>query len=128
MQHETETNPAPDQTFESLEVWQDAIELAARVYDLFRDCKDWRFRDQIQAAAASISNNIAEGYERDSNPEFIRFLFIAKGSCGEVRSQAYLGRRVGLLNPEQASALISQAATLSRRLQRFITVRRERFS
>lgn len=117
-----------DDTFENLEVWQDVIELAARVYDLFRDCRDFGFRGQIQAAAASVSNNIAEGYERDSNQEFIRFLFIAKDSCGEVRSPAYLARRVRLLIDEQAIALIAEAKRLSKRIARFIEVRREKFS
>jgi len=70
-------------TFENLEVWRDAIELAAQVYELFRDGRDFSFHDQIQRAAASVSNNIVEGYERDTNAEFIRFLFIAKGSWGK---------------------------------------------
>jgi hypothetical protein len=70
-----------DDTFENLEVWKDGIELAVRVYELFRNCRDFEFRNQVQRAAVSVSNNIAEG---------------AKGSCGEVRS-AYLARRVGLL-------------------------------
>ena len=98
-----------DDTFENLEIWREAIELAARVYELFLGCRDFEFRGQIQAAAASVSNNIAEGYERDSNPEFIRFLFIAKGSCGEVRSQAYLARRIKLLDEARAGELIAEA-------------------
>ena len=115
-------------TFENLEVWQDAIELAARVYELLRDCRDFSFRDQIQRASASVSNNIAEGYERDTNAEFLRFLFIAKGSCGEVRSQAYLSRRIGLLTVEQSTPLIEETRRLSRRIARFIAVRREKFN
>lgn len=116
-----------DDTFDNLEVWQDAIELAARVYELFGDCRDYGFRNQIQEAAVSVSNNIAEGYERDSNQEFIRFLFIAKGSCGEVRSQTHLALRVKLLRPEQAAPLIADAKRLSKRIARFIAVRREKF-
>jgi four helix bundle protein len=115
-------------TFENLEVWQDAIELAARVYELFRDCRDFSFRDQIQRAAASVSNNIAEGYERDTNAEFIRFLFIAKGSCGEVRSQAHLAGRISLLTIEQSTPLVEETRRLSRRIARFIAVRREKFN
>lgn len=115
-------------TFENLEVWQDAIELAARVYELFRDCRDFSFRDQIQRAAASVCNNIAEGYERDTNAEFIRFLFIAKGSCGEVRSQVHLACRVRLLNTEQSTPLVEETHRLSRRIARFIAVRREKFN
>ena len=116
-----------DDTFENLEVWQDAIELAARVYELFQECRDFGFRGQIQNAAVSVSNNIAEGYERDSNQEFIRFLFIAKGSCGEVRSMAYLARRVKLLSDDDAESLIRDAKRLSKRIASFIKVRREKF-
>lgn len=116
-----------DDTFENLEVWRDGIELAARVYERFRNCRDLGFRTQIQNASASISNNIAEGYERDSNQEFIRFLFIAKGSCGEVRSQAYLARRIKLLTDEDARALVNDAKRLSKRIQKLIDVRRDKF-
>jgi four helix bundle protein len=115
-------------TFEKLEVWQEAIELAAQVYAFFKGCADAGFCRQIQAAAASISSNIAEGYERDSNQEFVRFLVIAKGSCGEVRSQAHLARRVGILTDPAAEHVIANAARLSRRLTRLIQVRREDFS
>lgn len=116
-----------DDTFENLDVWRDAIELATRVYELFRDCKDWGFRGQIQDAAVSVSNNIAEGYERHSNTELIRFLFIAKGSCGEVRSQGYVAHRVKLLDEADATALIAEAKRLSKRIMRLIEARRNKF-
>jgi len=121
------SEPAAGDTFENLDVWKDAIDLAASVYDAIRGCRDSGFRHQIQSAALSISSNIAEGYERDSNAEFIRFLFIAKGSCGEVRSQAHFGRRVGLFEESQAFRLAEHSRALSRRLMRLIQVRRERF-
>jgi four helix bundle protein len=105
----------------------EGVDLAARVYELFRGCRDFEFRGQIQAAAVSFSNNIAEGYERNSNAEFIRFLFIAKGSCGEVRSQAYVARRVHLLGEPDAAALIADAKRLSKRIMKFIQVRRKKF-
>ena len=114
-------------TFENLEVWQEAVELAGLVYETFRGCRDLDFRRQIQAAAVSISSNIAEGYERTSNPEFIRFLDIGRGSCGEVRSQAHVAVRVGLLRPQQAVPLVEGARTLSKRIARLMQVRRENF-
>ena len=117
-----------DDTFENLEVWKDAIELAVKVYELFRNCSDWGFRGQIQNASVSISNNIAEGYERSSNAEFIRFLDIARGSCGEVRSQSHVAARVKLLSGEAAGSLISDAKRLSRRIARLMEVRRKDFS
>ena len=116
-----------DDTFENLEVWKGAIELAVQVYDVFRGCRDFSFRDQIQRASVSISSNIAEGYERDSNTEFIRFLFIAKGSCGEVRSQAVVASRVKLIEEARAAVLITDAKHLSKRIMRLINVRREKF-
>src|SRR5690348_1895388 len=117
-----------DETFENLEIWQEAVELAAKVYELFRDSRDFGLRDQIRAAAVSVSSNIAEGYERDSNVEFIRFLFIAKASCGEVRSQCHIARRVRLLEDAEATRLIADASRLSKRIMRFIEVRREKFN
>jgi four helix bundle protein len=125
---EQETEPMNDDTFENLEVWQEAIELAARVYELLRESRDFEFRDQIQRAATSISSNIAEGYERDSNTEFIRFLFIAKGSCGEVRSQVHVARRVKLLGEQESAALIANAKRLSKRIMRLIEARRDKFN
>jgi len=121
-----ETRMSED-TFENLEVWQEAVELAVKVYEQFRNCHDFSFRDQIQRASVSVSNNIAEGYERDTNPEFIRYLIIAKGSCGEVRSQTYLAKRLRLFPATAADALMADARRLSKRLARFIAVRREKF-
>ncbi len=117
-----------DDTFENLEVWQEAVELAARVYELFRECRDFDFRGQIQAAAVSVSNNIAEGYERSSNAEFVRFLDIARGSCGEVRSQTDVAARLKLLKQPDATALIADAKLLSKRIARLMEVRRKDFS
>jgi four helix bundle protein len=114
-------------TFENLEVWQEAVELAVRVYELFKDCKDFDFRSQIRAASVSVSSNIAEGYERSSNAEFIRFLDFARGSCGEVRSQAYVARRVNLLPDSDAGPLVSDARRLSKRIARLMEVRRNDF-
>jgi four helix bundle protein len=67
--------------FETLLFRQKAKELAVKVYNIFRDSRDFGFKDQIQRATISISNNIAEGFERNSDREFQRFLYIAKGSC-----------------------------------------------
>jgi four helix bundle protein len=125
-----QTHPAEaresGRTFENLEIWQDAITLATHVYERFQGCRDYEFRGQIRAA--SVSSNIAEGYERDSNAELIRFLFIAKGSCGEVRSQCHLAHRVKLLEETAANEMINESQRLSRRIQKLIDVQREKFS
>ena len=79
--------------FEDLEIWKDARLLTRGIYQLTKDTrfsKDFALRDQIQRAAVSIMSNIAEGFERGGNQEFIQFLYVAKASCGEVRSQLYV--------------------------------------
>ncbi|MDN3668130.1 four helix bundle protein [Echinicola jeungdonensis] len=79
-------------TFEELEIWKEARELSKFIRKqtkLSPFCRDFRFCAQINSASGSIMDNIAEGFERDGNKEFIQFLYIAKGSCGEVRSQSY---------------------------------------
>ena len=79
--------------FEDLEIWKDARALTREIYQLTRDSKfskDFALRDQIRRAAVSIMSNIAEGFERGGNQEFIQFLYVAKASCGEVRSQLYV--------------------------------------
>jgi len=79
--------------FENLEIWKEARRLTGEIYRLTKDSKfskDFDLSRQIQSAAVSIMSNIAEGFERGGNQEFIQFLYIAKGSCGEVRSQLYV--------------------------------------
>ena len=78
--------------FEDMVIWQDGRELVRRIYAITNEglfSKDWGLKDQIQRAAVSICSNIAEGYERSGNKEFAKFLWIAKGSAGEVSSQLY---------------------------------------
>jgi four helix bundle protein len=72
--------------FEDIMAWQKAKDLSVAIYRLFETIKDFGFKDQIQRASVSVMNNIAEGFERKGNKEFAYFLYIAKGSCGEVRS------------------------------------------
>jgi len=73
-------------SFEDIVAWQKSRELTIEVYRTFKDCKDFSFKDQIQRASVSVMNNIAEGYERNGNKEFRKFLYISKGSSAEVRS------------------------------------------
>ncbi|KKP86900.1 MAG: S23 ribosomal protein [Candidatus Roizmanbacteria bacterium GW2011_GWA2_35_8] len=84
--------------FEDIIAWKKSEELAILVYKLFKDCRDYGFKDQIQRACISVSNNIAEGYERMSNREFRNFLSIAKGSAGEVRSMLSIAHKLGYID------------------------------
>ena len=90
--------------FEELKAWQKARELAGYVYELTRQDKfsrDFGPRDQIQRAASSVMHNIAEGFESSSDPEFVRFLKMARRSAGEVQSQLYLALDVGYITEEE---------------------------
>jgi len=113
--------------FEDLEVWKRSTRLAVDVYKVFSDCRDFGFKDQITRSALSIPSNIAEGYERSSNNEFIRFLNIAKGSCGELRTQIYIALEIGYLNEEEGERLIEESQEISAMLSGLIKTRRERF-
>ena len=77
--------------FEDLEVWKEGMRLAKAVYHAMQGSKDFGLRDQMQRAAVSISSNIAEGFERNSNKEFIQHLYIAKGSCAENADLSFEG-------------------------------------
>lgn len=84
--------------FEDLICWQKARELTKQVYRSLKSCNDFGFKDQIQRASVSVMSNIAEGFERGTQQKFINYLFIAKGSAGEVRAQLYTAVDVGYLN------------------------------
>ncbi|MDQ8208637.1 four helix bundle protein [Coraliomargarita sp. SDUM461003] len=105
--------------FEQMEVWQDAQDLAVDVYGDFRACRDFTFVDQIKRAAVSISNNIAEGAERSTKPDFARFLDIAKGSTGEVRSMYHLAERLKFVEESTANQRRGQCKSISRQLGGF---------
>jgi len=70
------------QTFEDLMIWRESIDLSVEIYKMFKDCKDFSFRDQIQRSCVSVPSNIAEGFERQTDKEFVHYLYIAKGSNG----------------------------------------------
>ena len=107
------------QRFEDLVCWQKARELTKGVYTALRDCRDYGFKDQIQRASVSVMSNIAEGFERGTQNEFLHYLFIAKGSAGEVRAQLYVASDVGYLNIEIFKHLNGLAVECSRLIQSF---------
>ncbi len=102
--------------FEDLLVWQKAKELTVIVYSIFRESRDFGFRDQIQRASVSIMNNIAEGFERKGAKEYSRFLYIAKGSAGEVRSMLYAAVELGYIDKEIFDRCYNLAEEISKML------------
>ncbi|MHB8472448.1 MAG: four helix bundle protein [Gammaproteobacteria bacterium] len=106
--------------FEKLEVWKRSCRLCVELYRSLHSCRDRGFKDQLTRAALSVPSNIAEGYERGSRKEYLRFLRIAKGSCGEVRTQLYIGSEVGLLHSDEATRFIREARELTMMLQGLI--------
>ncbi|PIS07521.1 four helix bundle protein [Candidatus Berkelbacteria bacterium CG10_big_fil_rev_8_21_14_0_10_43_13] len=106
--------------FEDIIVWQKSQILVIECYSCFRNIRDYSFRDQIQRAAVSVMNNIAEGFERMGNKEFKKLLYIAKGSCGEVRSMLYLAEKLGYINKKQLDLLSVQTTEISKMLSGLI--------
>ena len=109
--------------FEEIEAWQKTRQLTANIYKstasgLF--ARDYGLRDQIHRAAVSSMSNIAEGFERDGNKEFLQFLSIAKGSTGEVRSQLYVALDTGYLNQPHFNELFANAEDASRLIAGFM--------
>ena len=103
--------------FEELEVWKRSSRLAVSVLELIDPTKLYALRDQMARCAISVPSNIAEGAERESDREFRRFLAIAKGSAGELRTQLYIGLRAGVFSEEQARPLINEAKEISAMIQ-----------
>lgn len=106
--------------FEDIIAWQKAKELTVQIYRLFEESKDFGFKEQIQRASVSVMNNIAEGFERRSNKEFKQFLYIAKGSCGEVRSMLYLARELNKISEKDFNTLFALSEEISKILSGLI--------
>lgn len=106
--------------FEDIESWKEARLLVGNIYEFLTCCKDYGFRDQVQRAAVSIMSNIAEGFDRSSNREFIQFLVIARGSVSEVKSLAYAGLDIGYLDAAAFETITTRCTKLINLLNGFI--------
>ena len=110
--------------FEDLEIWIIARELCKFIFEITEKLpfsKDYKFRDQIRGASGSIMDNIAEGFERGGNKEFVQFLSIAKGSCGETRSQSYRAFDFKYINQDSLDKINIQTINLSKRISSLMT-------
>ncbi len=110
-------------SFEDLPVWQHAVDLYVEVYKLCERTNlknDFKMRDQVRDAASSVSNNIAEGFEYNSNKSFYNFLRIAKGSAGETRNQLILSYKVGVIDKKDYDMMYPRLISLSQEISNFM--------
>jgi len=105
------------QSFEDLEVWQRGCRLSVDIFNAFADCKNFTLKDQIGRASLSIPCNIAEGSERGSTRDFAHFLNFSKGSCGELRTQIYIARKLNLLGKPEFERFVRETKETSKMLE-----------
>ena len=110
---------------EDLEVWKRSVRLCADVYKNLHSLNDFVYKSQITRSALSISSNIAEGFERESDKECVRFLIYSKGSCGELRSQIYIGLDIGYIKRDMGRVWLNDATEISKMLSGLIKTKRK---
>ncbi|PLY03724.1 MAG: four helix bundle protein [Desulfuromonas sp.] len=111
--------------FEDLDVWKRSARLSADIYRTMSKLRDFGFRDQLTRSGLSVPSNIAEGFERESHREAVKFLLYAKGSCGELRTQIYIGIDIGYIEQEIGRSWLNEAKELSSMLAGLIKTRRK---
>ena len=102
--------------FEDLDIWKRAMRLSVEIYQHLRDLKDYGFKDQVTRSGLSIPSNIAEGFERGSQKECVAFLSYAKGSCGELRTQIYIGLEIGYIENTPGEKWLGETQEISKML------------
>jgi four helix bundle protein len=110
--------------FEDLKIWQIALKITKEIYELTNKkefSKDFSLRDQIRRAIISVSSNIVEGFEKNNNNEFIRFLKIAKGSIGEARNQLYIALAVKYIDQDEFDKLNNELIELANQVGKLIS-------
>ncbi len=107
--------------FEDLLIWKKSKELTVEIYLLFENSKNFSFKDQINRAAVSVMNNIAEGFERKSIKEFKHFLYYAKGSSGEVRNMLHLAKDFKFIDEEKYLRLLNTSIEISKMISGLIS-------
>ena len=99
--------------FEDLDIWKRSAGLSAEIYKEVRELKDYGFKDQITRSGLSIPSNVAEGIERNSNKEKVQFLSYAKASCAELRTQSYIGIKIGYVPKEKGEKWVDETKEIS---------------
>ena len=108
------------ESFEDLFIWQESMDLCTEIYQSLKDCRDFGLRDQLQKSSVSIPSNIAEGYERETRKEFIRFLYISKGSSGELRTQLIIAKRLKIIEEVKCLLFIDKTKRIAAMIQNLI--------
>ena len=111
-------------SIEEINIWKQACRLSIFIYkisEIGKFARDFSLRDQMRRAAISIASNIAEGFERQGNKEFARFLYIAKGSAGELRTQVYIVHKLGYISNKDYLEVIKECKLISRKISSLIT-------
>ena len=111
--------------FEELEVWKRSARLSADIYKNLSSLKDYGFRDQITRSGLSIPSNIAEGFERESVKECLNFLSYARGSCGELRTQIFIGIDIGFIEKGLGNVWIKETTEISSMLTALMKAKRK---
>jgi four helix bundle protein len=114
--------------FEDLEIWKESRELSQLIFKLTsveNFSKEFGLKNQMRNSSGSVMDCIAEGFEREGNKEFLQFLSIAKGSCGETRSQSYRAFDFGLISEMDLNQLIEKTTRLSKKIAAFMTYLRK---
>ena len=111
-------------SFEDLIIWQEGVQLSIEIYKSLSACRDFGLRDQIQKSAVSIPSNIAEGFERGSDREFVRFLYYSKGSAGELRTQLYIAKALEIIEEQQCLQFIDKTKRIGSMTQNLISKKR----
>jgi len=104
-------------SFEDLDVWKRSVNVAVKLFKVLKDCPDYGIKDQMLRSAVSVPSNVAEGAERDSRKDFVRFLRISKGSAAELRTQLHLAGAASLVNAATCAKAKSEVTEISRMLQ-----------
>jgi four helix bundle protein len=110
--------------FEDLDVWKRATKLSGNIYKELKGLRDYGFKDQITRSGLSVASNIAEGFERLSQKENMVFLSYAKGSCGELRTQIYVGMEIGCVKQEVGEGWMREAREISAMLGALLKTKR----
>jgi len=105
---------------ENLDVWKRACQVSVEIYTIFQECKDYGFKDQITRSSLSVASNIAEGMERFSKQENIRFLDIARASCAELVTQLYIAMKIKYIEKETGMKLKNEVDEIAKMITSLI--------